>query len=459
MEPETGGRISLQIEVAPEEMAPDIAEALNRLARKVRVPGFRPGRAPASLVERVVGRARVLQEALDPLVQRFYRAAVEQEAVEAIGQAEFDVRRFNDGEPLEFVATVPVQPEVRLPDYAALKPERQVAVVSEADVDQALEQLRRRHAPWVPCPGPAQGGDLVVLNIQGTLEGGMPIREPQRESVLGSGSLRPEIEAAVVGLLPGGSVKVEFVVPATDPDPHLAGKRGRVTVTLVDLKRSELAELDDAFARDVSDHETLEELRTDLRNSLQRSAEQRASAAAAEQWLVAIADASEVDVPDVLVDEQVALLLENLRRELGLTPEQWQAVVAEREAAGDGGPRAQVRETAALLAKRHLVLEAIARAEAREPRPEQVEAEIDRVAAESGRDAARVREWLSRPEARRRQQSQLAQAKGFDYLVERLTAAEAAGVTAGLADGAATAADAAGDAAAATAGAGEDGAQ
>ncbi len=450
MEPESGSRVSLQIEVAPDEMAPEIAEALHRLARQVRVPGFRPGRAPASLVERVVGRERVLQEALDPLVQRFYRAAVEQQAVPTIGQAQIDVRRYADGEPLEFVATVPVQPEVRLPDYEALKPERQVSEVAEADVDQALEQMRRRHAPWAPCDGPAQGGDLVELHVQGTLEGGGLIQEPQRQAVLGSGTLRSEIDAAVVGMMPGATTKVKFVLPETEATPRLAGKEARVSVTLTDLKRPELAELDDAFARDVSEHDTLEELRADLRNRLEQVADQRANQAAAEQWLTAIADASEVDVPEVLVDEQVEQLLENLRQEIGVSAEQWRAILAEQEATGAGGPRAQVRESGAQLAKRQLVLEAIAQAAGRVPEAEVVDTEIDRIAAESGRDAPRMREWLNRPEARRRLQSRLAQGRGFTYMTERVgpvgaVAAEATG--------------SAGDegAAAAPAGAGEDG--
>ncbi len=452
MEQETGSRVSLQIEVTPDEMQPDIDAALNRLARKVRVPGFRPGRAPASLVERMIGRERVLQEALDPLVQRYYRAAVEQEAVATIGQAQIDVRRFGDGEPLEFVATVAVQPEVRLPEWEPLKPELHVAEVSEADVDQSLEQLRRRHAPWVPCAEPAQGGDLVVLHVQGTLEGGLPIHEPQQQAVLGTGGLRSEIDAAIVGLTPGASAKVEFVVPANDPSPQLAGKTARVTATLVDLKRPELAELDDAFARDVSDHGTLEELRAELRNRLEGAAAMRAGEAGADQWLMAIAQSTEVDVPAVLVDEQVEVVLENLRRDTGMAPAQWQAVVAEREADGNGGLRAQVRASAAEMAKRQLVLQAIAREAACEPKPEEVDAEIDRVAAQSARDAARTREWLSRPEARRSVQNQLAQSRGYRHLRDSLAPNAGAPAATGDADaGAAAVAD--------PADAGEDGAR
>ena len=160
-----GSRVILEIEVSPEEMEPEIQEACRRLSRQVRIPGYRPGKAPSSVVQRVLGRQRTLQEALDPLVTRAYRTALEEEGVSAVEAPRIEVKSFEDGAPLQFVATVAVQPEVALGEFPAERIRPEPAPVGPEDVAGAVEALREQRAIWVPKTEPAAVGDLVLEGL------------------------------------------------------------------------------------------------------------------------------------------------------------------------------------------------------------------------------------------------------------------------------------------------------
>jgi trigger factor len=275
-----GSRVVLDIEVPPEEMAPEITQAFRRVAQQVRIPGFRPGKAPAPLVERAVGRPRILQEALNPLVSRAYREAVDQQGLSPVDQPEIEVKEFEDGQPLHFVATVAVKPEVRLGDYASVRVEPRPDPVGDEDVQKALEELRAARATWVPVEEPAADGHLVILRTTGQVADGPRIDQRRVEGVLGEGHLRPEVEAAVRGLVPGSGRDLELRFPEDDPTPTLRGKTAQVHVELLECKRKELPPLDDGLAAEVSEAQSLEELRAELGNRLRQAAEARSEQAA-----------------------------------------------------------------------------------------------------------------------------------------------------------------------------------
>lgn len=393
-----GGRVVVHVEVPPEEMAPDIEQAYRRLARQVRIPGFRPGKAPLPLVERMVGRERARQEALGGLVARAYRAAVDEQRLVPVDQPQIDVQSFEDGQPLRFQATVSVRPEVALGDYRAIRVPREVAPVGPEDVERALEDLRQARGTWVPVEdAPAAEGDLVILRTTGTMDDGRPVDERRAEGVVGAGHLRPEVDQAVRGLRPGQAVETDVRLPATEPDRALAGRTAHVRVEVLEVKRKELPQLDDAFAREVGDGRTLEALRAELDRRLRAAAERQADAAVAEKAVAAAVDGARAEIPDVLIERGVDNLLRELERQLAAAGVTLTAHLAARGQTLEQ-LRAELRPAGERRVKSELVLEAVAAAEGLEPTDADVEQEIGRLAQASGQPVASFRRRARQPD-------------------------------------------------------------
>jgi trigger factor len=393
-----GGLVSLEIEVPPEEMAADLEAAFRRVARRVRIPGFRPGKAPAALVERAVGRQTVLDEALNPVVTRAYRNALAENALAPVDQPQIEVQSFEDGQPLQFVAKVPVRPEVELGPYRDVRVPVELPEVRDEQVQESLESLRRMRAKWAPSEEPIADGDMVLLETRGDLSDGSRVTNDRTERVIGEGQLRPEIEGAVRGLTAGASAEVDIEFPQDDPNQRVAGRRAHVEVRVAEVKRQQLPELDDQLAADVSEEfSTLEELRADLRNRLRASAERRARDAA---WSAAVdrvvADAT-FDVPGVLVEQAIDILMDNLEQEVNRAGVALSSYLA-RIGKTREEMREDMRETALKSVRTELVLEALARAEGLVPGDAEVQEEIHRRAAASGLDPGHYRRVAGRPE-------------------------------------------------------------
>jgi len=378
-----GSRVVLDVEVPPEEMAPEIEQAVRKLSREVRIPGFRPGKAPAHLVERALGRPRILREALSPVVTRAYLAVLDEQGLSPLEQPDIQVREFEDGQPLHFVATVSIRPEVHLGDYAAVRVPPETQAVTEEDVDAALEDLRRARGPWAPVEEPAADGLMVMLRTVGRLADGPRIEENRVEGVLGTGHLRPAVEAAVRGQLPGAVAECDVVFPDDDASTALRGRSAHLRIEVLEVRRQELPELDDAFAAEASDVGTLEELRAQLGNTLRQMRQAEAEQIALRAASARVIDEAEVDLADVMVERAV----DNL--------------VGELAAAGrPSGDRSALRPVAERSVKAQLVMEALARAAGVWPSEADVDREISRQAARSGLDPAHYRRLANRPETR-----------------------------------------------------------
>ena len=410
-----GSRVVLEIEVPPEEAAPDIQDAFRRLARQVKIPGFRPGKAPAANIERALGRPRILQEALNPLVSRVYREALTEQGFVAVEAPAFEVGAFTDGEPLRFTAAVAIRPEVRLPDYAAVHVPLEPKEVGAEDVERALQDLRRRRAAWVPVEAPAADGDLVLLTTTGLLTAGQRVAERRAEGVLGSGQLRPQIDAAVRGLQPGAAAELDLAFPEDDPVVAVRGQSAHLRVQLHEIKRQELPALDDALAADISEAQTLEELRAELGNTLRQRAEADAARVALNTAVDRIVDATEVDLPEVWVARGADNLLADLQSRLAASRVAFPAYL---EAQGKTAAqlRDDLRPAAARSVKTSLVLEALARDAGLWPGDPAVEAEIERQAGKSGLQPSHYRRLADRPDNRAAIASELARTAALQWL-------------------------------------------
>ena len=379
---EPPSRAVLEVEVPTEDVAREVQASAVRLARRVRVPGFRPGRAPRAVLERYVGRDELYGEAAESLVTAAYRQAVSEVGVIPVGRPEFDVQPLDELKPLRFVAKVDISPEVDPGKYDEVKVSFDQPAVTDADLDASIEELRLRRGRLVPVSEKAAQGDFVL--IRPTAVEGTDRFQAGREVLveLGAGVFPEEVEKALEDAAAG------------DERAAGIGESGRLTATVVDVKRRELPPLDDVFAKSLGDVSTVDELRTRLRDRLAADANAKAQEEYEEQVLTAVLDGATVELPASLVDHETEHLVSDLAESL-----QRRGHTLERYLEGAGKDVAGLFEELRPRAERRLrarfVLDEIARREGLVPTQEEITEEEEKVAAGLKQDLARVKEWLS----------------------------------------------------------------
>jgi trigger factor len=297
-------RVRLAVEVPFEDLRTSLDAAYKSIGSQIRVPGFRPGRVPARIIDQRVGRAAVLQEAINEALPGIYTAAAREHELQPLGQPEIDVTNLNDNESLSFTAEVDVRPEIPLPDdLDALDVSVDDAAVSDEDVEQQLSELRDRFGSLRTVERPVQTGDYVSLDLVARID------EEQVEDgsasnlsyQVGSGDLVDGLDDAIVGKSAGDS--------ATFPAPlqyggH-AGEDAEITVTVNSVKDKELPALDDDFAQLASEFDTLDELRADLRERLGRVRRLEQGAQARDRLVEKLLDTVDFPVPESAVNAEV----------------------------------------------------------------------------------------------------------------------------------------------------------
>jgi trigger factor len=412
-------QVLLEIEVEQPRVERALDEAYKRYAQRLDIPGFRRGKAPRPLVERLVGRESLLEAAIERLVPAVYREAIVEAGLHPIEEAQVQIVEM---EPLRIKATVPVRPQVRLGDYRSLRRELQVPPVSEEQVEQLIAQLREAYATWVPVERPAQLGDRVALDVRGTVGERVLLDRRDVEYVLREEDQRPlpGFAAALVGLAADSERTFTLRVPADFADAEVAGQEAAFTVRLHWVKEKQLPAVDDAFASTVGTFNTVEELRAHLRDELAARAAAEARERLAEEVVEAVVGAASLELPPQAVEKQAERLREQLADLLdkqGATIEQYLQLTGKTAAALDE----ELRERARRELARTFVLDAVADAEQITVDPVEVEAELRRVT--SGRaDAPRaLRAALNNRQLRERVELALRERKAIARLVELAT--------------------------------------
>jgi trigger factor len=294
----------LEVSVAEDEVKSAEDQAARRYASKVRLPGFRPGKAPAAMVRKRFADA-IRQEAIENLVQQAFKEVVEREKLELATQPHVHDVQFGDGKPLTFELHVEVRPELELSRTHGFKVTRIERPVTDEQLRDQIEALREQRATWAPVSEKAMPGDLVTVELAVTGEGEAAGESKEYRIVLGSGQAIPGIEELIMETLPGSTVERTVKWPDDFPDETQRGETKTVRVTVNDVKRKVLPELDDEFAREVGDFDSLEGLTTTVREDLARHAEREADAEVRQKLIDEIIGANPFDVPPSWVNQLV----------------------------------------------------------------------------------------------------------------------------------------------------------
>jgi trigger factor len=296
-------RVRLNVEVPFTELQPDFDRAYKELAKQVRLPGFRPGKAPAKLLEARIGREAMLDQVVTDALPGRYGQAVSESDVRPLGQPDIEVTKKEYGQELVFTAEVDVRPEILLPDLSALKVTVDPVQVSDEDVDAELQLLRARFGTLAGVDRPAATGDFVSIDLSATVDGeDVPDAATQSLShEVGSGQLIEGLDEAIAGLSAGES-RVFTTTLATGPH---AGQQAEVTVTVRAVKKRELPELDDEFAQLASEFDTIDELRANIADQVDRSKRLQQAEAIRNATLDALLEQVEIPLPEAIVQAQV----------------------------------------------------------------------------------------------------------------------------------------------------------
>lgn len=353
-------RVRLAVEVPFDELTPSIQRAYKKVAGQVRIPGFRPGKAPPAIIDQRVGRAVVLEEAMQDAVPRAYANAVEETSTRVIGQPDIEVTKIDDGQVLEFTAEVDVRPRFELPALDQLSATVDPAAVTDDEVEEQVAALRERFAVLHGVERPVREGDYVSIDLSASV-GGEELAEASSSGLsyeVGSGHQLKGLDAALSGMSAGQSKTFSTELIAGE---H-AGQMADVQVAVRSVKEKELPELDDDFAQTASEFETLAELRDDIRSRLGRVKAAQQSSQAHDRVLDALLGAADVPLPDSAVASELSWRRDSVDRQLaeaGLDKAGYLDAQEQTEEEFEAELKANVEQAV----KTQLVLDALADAE------------------------------------------------------------------------------------------------
>jgi trigger factor len=310
----------LTIEIPADRVNRELESVYKDLQRRVKIPGFRPGKVPRRILENQY-RPSVEQEVIHKLVPEALSEAIIKESLRAVGEPQIDQITLTKDQPLRFVATTQIIPDFTLGDYHGWQFERRIPVVSEADIDQAIERLRERHAILETVTERlVQSGDFVLVDYQGHVHG-RPLPQAEGANVLievGAGAFLPEIEQGLIGMAQGEERTIPIQFSADAHDPAIAGRTVEFQVRASEIKQKILPDVNDDFARAYEGVETVSALRERVREELERAALQHADEVLRREIVAKLVAENALDVPDAWVNEQMLrLYLRHRRQETG----------------------------------------------------------------------------------------------------------------------------------------------
>jgi trigger factor len=415
-EKEENHQVFLRIELEKAEVDKSLEQAYRRLVKRVKIPGFRQGKAPRAVLERYIGKESLMEDALNDLLPDVYQQALKEEQLEAIANPEVEVVQT---EPVVFTAVVPLKPNVELGDYQGLRLAPEQMEVTKSDVDGVIEQLRRQHGTWEPVERPVAFDDLVTMDVESQAEGEPFINQPgaQYQVVSGQPLPIPGFAEQLVGMEIGGEKEFKLKIPEDYDKAELAGKEASFKVKINEIKQQSLPKLDAEFAKLVSpEFKTMAALRKQLAKNLRLQAEQRTKEAFEEKVIDAVVDMSKTEFPPVLVEAEMERLMEQQARWLegsGIGVEEYLNRIHKKE----DEMREEMRPVATRRVTRSLVLGQVAEVEKVEVTDEEITAELEKM-VQGAENKAEMQERINSPQVRGSMAQVLTTQKTVQRLVE-----------------------------------------
>lgn len=407
-------RRELELEIPAEEVQKATERVAKEFARVARVPGFRPGKAPVSLIRRRFAED-IKGEVLQSLVPERVEKEVTAQKLTPVSQPKVDKIDYAEGGALKFRAVFEVLPEFALTDYKGLDVEVEEMKVTDENIAKALEELRERGAAFAPVEGrAAEKGDFVEMKLIGTPEGGgEPLQAERVLCHLGAEETLEAFNENLTGVKGGEHKNFDVAYPADYPDAKLVGKTYRYAVDVLGIKTKKLPELNDEFAKDVSNLNSLEELRGDIRKRMEAAREQREKELVREKILAALVKLHDFPVPEALVEQQMDVRLERVVRSLAAQGVDPRAVNVDWVTL-----RRRQQERATDDVKAELIVDRIATSENIEVSEAETDAEIEHLATHSGESAAAIRARLTKQGSLDRMKAKLRSDKTLDWLAQ-----------------------------------------
>ena len=388
---------TIKIQLPAAEVNKGFAKAVQKIAGQVNIPGFRKGKAPRNILELHVGKEAIKQEAFEIVANDCYRKAMADEKLIPVSDPAVKESTFEENTDMELILTITVKPEPKLGEYKGLKVEKKEAVVTDEQIDAAVEELRKRGAKMVVAPDAViMKGDFAIIDFAGTVDGepfsggegkGYPLE-------VGSGSFIPGFEDQLVGLKAGDSTDVQVTFPEEYFVKELAGKEAVFKVNVQDVKRKELPELTDEFVATNSKCKTVEELKADYKEKMQKHAEEQAETDYERELIQTAVANAEFEVPEIMVEDRISQMVDELKMNLENRKMNLDAYLKYT-----GMDMEKLREnykaTSLENVKTDLVLDAIAKAENIQVGMEDVDAELTNIAMQNGAKVEEVKKIIA----------------------------------------------------------------
>ncbi len=421
----------LDITADEDEFSQAMDRAFRKTAREIQIPGFRKGKAPRGLIERTYGREVFLRDAADDVMDRLYREALEQEKLVPVGEPDVEIVEL---EPVSFKVTFPVFPTIEPGDYTSVRVESEDATVTDDDVNEVLEQLRRTQAPWVDPSQPrkAREGDQVNIDYD-VKQGDDNFQEPVKDAqfILGETNLLVQLRERIEEMEIGQTETFELAFDEEDTaaDPSIRGKALTYTVTLNSVQERQLPELDDEFAKAAGDAASLDDLRQQVRDDVHQGKTSELRTTVVNKIISAMGEGAELDPPSVMVDEEVEHQINHLKQNLAQSGTPYEAYLRAQDKTEDD-LRDDLRPNAERRLRNSLLMQEIAKRDKVEVTDEDIDAEIDRMLGpapdaesddEGDEQQNRMREIYRSAYFRNMMKTDLLDRKLTDHLIEIAT--------------------------------------
>jgi trigger factor len=406
---------TFDIEVPQDVVDHEITHIAQEYMKRARVPGFRPGKAPISVVKTRY-RDEILSEMVQHLLPKYFSNAVKEKALDPVDAPEYDAIEYDNGKPLKFKANFEIYPELSISNYKGIPTAPATFEVADADVDATIKKLQEDMSELTPVEEerPTKAGDFVDISFSGVVEGeAQPLFVDKATVELGGETTLKEFTENLTGASPNEEKSFSVAYRPDYPEQRLAGKTVGYNVKIEGLKIKKVPELNDEFAQGIGEYKTLEELRTKVRQDLEKHRQNHANEELRDRLLIWLEDNNDFEVPATLVERQIHIRMQRLVRDLsrqGINPQRldvdWAKIQEDQRAQS-------VRDV-----KGSLILDYVAEQEKIDTSPDEVEAEIDRIAAEMNKTREKVKEVLSKDAGLSRLRGQLQNKKTLDFLQE-----------------------------------------